>query len=174
MRVFASFNASTAKNTFGRIAGDGRADFIHRHFRLRTFVYVISCARNFCNVQKFAVAIFVALLTIFIVVGKEQFHRRTSCRRCFGGRNGNFHTFRYGIYARCNQTSRARCFYQANTARAFRAFAVIECAKGRDFKTAAFCRFENGHASLYFKRETFNFNIYFRHNSTYLTSSRLP
>ena len=166
VRVFTSFYASAAKDTFRGISYDGRGQFIQRGRGLFALIHIVARARYLCNVQQFTLAVLFALLAVLVVVGKKKLYRGSSCRRCFGGGNGDFHAFRYGIYARCNQTSRARCFYQANTAGAFGAFAIVECAKGGDFKAAAFCRFENGHACFYFKRETFNFNIYFRHNHT--------
>ena len=63
------------------------------------------------------------------------------------------------------QTACAGCFDETYTARTARAFAVIVCAKGRNFVSASLCRFKYGQALFDLIRHAFDFYIYFSHSS---------
>ena len=46
---------------------------------------------------------------------------------------------------------------------------MIERAKRGDLEAALFGRFQNGQSRVYLKRNSFDFDIYFCHNNTYLS-----
>ena len=87
-----------------------------------------------------------------------RFYRTADSLYC--GWKANFHTFRYRIYARRYESSRARSLYEAYAAGAFGTFAVIERTKRRDFVTALFGGLEYSKSRLYLIRYAFYFNIY--------------
>ena len=163
MRVFTPFDTPSAKNTLRSVSLYRRSESIYRNGGHFALIHIVSRADELSNVKKLALAVFIALLTIFIVIGKKKFDGTSSRLHGFGGRNRDFHSFVYGIYARSDETSRARSLDKAYSARTFRAFAVIESAEGGDFVSASFCCFEYGHTRFDFVRNSFDFNINFSH-----------
>jgi len=161
--VFASCNASSAKNAFAGVANDGRVKFINGYRGLGTFEHFGSCAGEFCNVKKFAFSVFVALLAVYGMVGKKKFNGSSSCGGCFRGGNADFHTFKNRENAGSNEASHSFNFNKANTAGTLVAFAVVEIAKGRNFISAGSCRINGGKAFFNLIRMAFDFNIDFAH-----------
>ena len=164
MRVFASFDTSAAKNTFGSISLDGRSEDIDGDGRFFALIHIVARADELSDVKEFALTVLVALLTIFIVVGKKKFNGTSSRFHRLGRGNGYFHSFVDGVNARSDKSSRAGCLYKADSARASGTFAVIESAKRGNLVTAGFRRFEYGHTGFDFVRYAFDFNIYFSHS----------
>ena len=161
--VFASCNASSAKNAFAGITDDGRVAVINGYRGLGTFEHFGSCAGEFCNVEKFAFSVFVALLAVYGMVGKKKFNGSSSCGGCFRGGNADFHSFENGENAGSDKGSHSLYFNKADTAGTLVAFAVVEIAKGRNFITAGSCGIYYGKAFFNLIRMAFDFNIDFAH-----------
>ena len=167
--VFASCNASSAKDTFAGITDDRRVEFINGYRSLGAFEHIGSCAGEFCNMEKFAFSVFVALLAIYGMVGKKKFNGSSSCGGCFRGGNTDFHTFKNRENAGSNKASHTLYFNKANAAGTLVAFAVVKVAKGRNFITAGSCGIYYGKAFFNLIRMAFDFNIDFAHFYALLT-----
>ena len=157
--VFASCDTASAKNAFAGIADDGRVKFINGYRGLGTFEHFGSCAGEFCNVEKFAFSVFVALLAVYGMVGKKKFNGSSSCCGCFRGGNADFHSFKNRENAGSNKASHSFNFNKADTAGTLVAFAVVEIAKRRNFISASSCRINGGKAFFNLVRMAFDFDI---------------
>ena len=159
MCVFASCYAAAAKDTFAGIANDGGVAFINGYGSLGTDEHFGSCSGKFCNMEKFAFSVFVALLAVNGMVGKKKFNRGSSCCGCFRGRNADFHALENGEYAGSNKSSHAFNFNKANTAGTLVAFAVVKIAERGNFVSASSCCVDNGKAFFNLVRMAFDFDI---------------
>ena len=157
--VFASCDTASAKNAFAGIADDGRVKFINGYRGLGTFEHFGSCAGEFCNVEKFAFSVFVALLAVYGMVGKKKFNGSSSCGGCFRGGNADFHSFENRENAGSNKASHSFNFNKADTAGTLVAFAVVEIAKRGNFISASSCRINGGKAFFNLVRMAFDFDI---------------
>ena len=109
--------------------------------------------------EKFAVAVFGALLAVYGVVGKKKFNGSSSCCGCFRGGNADFHSFKNRENAGSNKASHAFNFNKANTAGTLVAFAMVKVAERRDFISASSCCVNGGKALFNLIRMAFNFDI---------------
>ena len=157
--VFASCNAASAKDTFAGITDNGGVEFIDGYGSLGTFEHFGSCAGEFCDVEKFAAAVFIALLAVDGMVGKKKLDGGSSCCGCFRGGNADFHAFENREYAGGNEASHTFYFNKADAAGTLVAFAVVEIAKGRNFVAAGSCCVDNGKAFFNLIRMAFDFDI---------------
>ena len=161
--VFTSCNAASAKNAFAGVANNGRVKFINGYRGLGTFEHFGSCAGKFCNMEKFAFSVFVALLAVYGMVGKKKFNGSSSCGGCFRGGNADFHSFENGENAGSNEASHSFNFNKANTAGTLVAFAVVKVAERRNLISAGSCGVDYGKAFFNLIRMAFDFNIDFAH-----------
>ena len=157
--VSASCDAASAKDAFAGVANDGRVKFINGYRGLGTFEHFGSCAGKFCNMEKFAFSVFIALLAVYGMVGKKKFNGSSSCGGCFRGGNAYFHTFENRENAGSNKASHSFYFNKADTAGTLVAFAVVEIAKRRNFISAGSCRINGGKAFFNLIRMAFDFDI---------------
>ena len=157
--IFASCNTASAKDAFAGITDDGVVGFINGYGSLGTDKHFGSCTGEFCNVEKFAFSVFLALLTIYGMVGKKKFNGSSSCGSCFRGGNADFHTFENGENAGSNKASHSFNFNKADTAGTLVAFAVVKVAKGRNFISASSCCVNYGKAFFNLIRMAFDFDI---------------
>ena len=110
---------------------------------------------------QFAVVVSFAGKTLFLVLAQEEFQSHFTRAAALVGICSYLHAFRDGVYARRDQTARARCFYHAHTAGASAAY-VFEEAEGRylDMRLSRrlqYCRtfgYGDGY-SVYFKIDHF-------------------
>ena len=161
--VFASCNAASAKNALAGIANYGRVKFINGNRGLGAFEHIGSCAGKFCNVEKFAFSVFIALLAVYGMVGKKKLNGSSSCGGGFWGRNADFHTLENREHAGSHKASHAFNFNKANTAGTLVAFAMIKIAERGDLVSAGSCCVDNGKAFFDLIRLAFDFNIDFAH-----------
>ena len=157
--VFASCNAASAKDAFAGITNDGRVGFINGYRGFGTHEHFGSCTGKVCNMEKFAMAVFLALLAVYRVVGKKKFNRSSSCCGCFRGGNADFHSFENRENAGSNKGSHSFNFNKANTAGTLVAFAMVKIAKRRDFVSASSCCVNYGKALFNLIRMAFDFDI---------------
>ena len=157
--VFTSCNAASAKDAFAGIANDGRVGFINGYGSLGTDEHFGSCAGEFCNMEKFAFSVFLALLAVYGMVGKKKFNGSSSCCGCFRGGNADFHSFKNRKNAGSNKASHSFNFNKANTAGTLVAFAVVEIAKRGNFISASSCCVNYGKAFFNLIRMAFDFDI---------------
>ena len=157
--VFTSCNAASAKDAFAGVANDGRVKFINGYRGLGTFEHFGSCAGKFCNMEKFAFSVFIALLAVYGMVGKKKFNGSSSCCSCFRGGNADFHSFKNRENAGSNKASHSFNFNKANTAGTLVAFAVVEIAKRGNFISASSCCVNYGKAFFNLIRMAFDFDI---------------
>ena len=68
MCALAALDAAAAEDTLGGVANDGRSNFVDGGRCLNTLESAFTCAGSLCNVEEFAVFVFITLLAILSVV----------------------------------------------------------------------------------------------------------
>ena len=129
MSIGAACDTTSAKDALGGVADKSGSKCIDMCLRVNTGECVFSCACDLSYVKELALAVLVALLAVLIVIGEHKLYRSSTCLNSCRRRDLDLHTLSYRIYAGCNESSCACCFYQANTAGTLVALAMIKCTK---------------------------------------------
>jgi hypothetical protein len=114
--IGATSDTTAAEDTLGCITDKSGSESIDVCLRVNTLESIFSSACDLSYVEELALAVLIALLAVLIVIGEHKLYRSSTSLYCCRRRDLDLHTLSYRIYAGCNESSSACCFYQADTA----------------------------------------------------------
>ena len=161
--VFAALDAAAAKNALAGIADYGGVEHIHGGGSFFALEHILFRAGELCHVKQLAATVFIALLALHGVVGKQKLNAGAAGNGCLGRSDVDFHSVGNGVYAGGHKASCAFYLNKADAAGTAAAFAVVKIAKRGNFISAALCGFKNCNALFHKIRVSFDFNAYHFH-----------
>ena len=94
------------------------------------------------------------------MIGKQQLHGSTAGFGGLGAGDDDLHAFIDRVHTGGNQASCALDFYQANTAGAVVALAMVKCTQRGNLLAALLGSFQDSQALFHLIGNAFDFNIY--------------
>ena len=171
--VLATGHTAAAEDALGSVTNDCGGQLIHRNRGLAADVSTLTGTGNRSHVQQFALSVLIALLTVNVMVGQQQFHRSPAGLGGLGTGDNDLHAFVDRINTGGNQTSCTLHFHQADTAGTVAALTVVECTETGNLIAAGLGGFQNGQAFCNLIGNAFNLNIH-HFSRVLLTSSQWP
>ena len=163
MSVGAAGDAAAAEHALGGVADEGGGELVEMSLGLDAGVLVLFRAGDGGDVEELALAVLLALLAVFIVVGEQELNASSAGLNGLGRGDADLHALGYGVDAAGDEASRSGGLNEADAAGADVALAVVKGAKGGDLITAGLRSLKYGHAGFDLIGDAFDFNIDFRH-----------
>ena len=122
-------------------------------------ILAFPCSGEICHMEQLASAVFIALLAVLVMVGKQQLHRSAAGGHRCGGGDEHLHAFVYRVYAGGNQGAGALNLHEADPAGTLGTFSVVEGAKGGYVISAGSGGLQYGQSLLYLIGDAFDFDV---------------